>query len=360
MVTTTQSEIDAAASQAFAGRVLGDVSACMVTLLAALGDRLDLFKDLDARGPATDDELAARTPAPMPATRASGWAAWQRLAISPMSLSADASTYRRNTPPALAHEGGPLFAGGALQLTTAKLEQLARVEQAFREGGGVPEAAYGDDLWRGQERLSAGWVNHLLSQVWIPAMPEVLAKLERGAAVADVGCGRGLALIKLAQVYPNSYFVGYDAFEPEVVQAIANAETAGVADRVRFQHLDASSGLPGQYDVITTFDVVHDAVKPDAMLRAIRQSLTPDGIYVCLETNCSNRLEDNTGPLGALFHGISLFYCLATSLAHGGAGLGTLGLPEVRLRQLCLEAGFSQVRPVPLENPFNTLYEIRP
>ncbi len=359
MVTTTQSEIDAAASQAFAGRVLGDVSACMVTLLAALGDRLDLFKDLDARGPATDDELAARTGTNARYAREwlGGMAAAGYLAYEPVSgrfhLPAEHA-------PALAHEGGPLFAGGALQLTTAKLEQLARVEQAFREGGGVPEAAYGDDLWRGQERLSAGWVNHLLRQVWIPAMPEVLAKLERGAAVADVGCGRGLALIKLAQVYPNSYFVGYDAFEPEVVQAIANAETAGVADRVRFQHLDASSGLPGQYDVITTFDVVHDAVKPDAMLRAIRQSLTPDGIYVCLETNCSNRLEDNTGPLGALFHGISLFYCLATSLAHGGAGLGTLGLPEVRLRQLCLEAGFSQVRPVPLENPFNTLYEIRP
>jgi 2-polyprenyl-3-methyl-5-hydroxy-6-metoxy-1,4-benzoquinol methylase len=359
MVTTPQSEVDAAASQAFAGRVLGDVSACMVTLLAALGDRLDLFKDLDARGPATAEELAARTGTNARYAREwlGGMAAAGYLAYEPVKR-------RFHLPaenaPVLAHEGGPLFAGGALQLTTAKLEQLARVEQAFREGGGVPEAAYGDALWRGQERFSAGWVNHLLSQVWIPAMPEVLAKLERGAAVADVGCGRGLGLIRLALAYPNSYYVGYDAFEPEVVQAIANAETAGVADRVRFQHLDASRGIPAQYDVITTFDVVHDAVNPDAVVRAIRQSLTPDGIYVCLETNCSDELQENIGSLGALFHGVSLFYCLTTSLAHGGAGLGTLGLHEVRLRQLCLEAGFSQVRAVPLENPFNTLYEIRP
>jgi hypothetical protein len=106
--------------------------------------------------------------------------------------------------------------------------------------------------------------------------------------------------------------------------------------------------------------VVHDAADPRGVLRAIRQALSPDGIYVCLETNCSDRLEENAGPLGALFHGISLFYCLTTSLAHGGAGLGTLGLPETRLRQLCLDVGFSQLRRVPLENPFNTLYELKP
>jgi 2-polyprenyl-3-methyl-5-hydroxy-6-metoxy-1,4-benzoquinol methylase len=137
-------------------------------------------------------------------------------------------------------------------------------------------------------------------------MPEVHAKLERGAAVADVGCGRGLAIIKLAQVYPNSYFVGYDQFEPEIAHATANAEGAGVADRVRFQPLDGSGGLPAEYDVITTFDVLHDAVDPRGLLRAIRQALQPDGLYVCLETNCSDKLEENTGPLAALFHGISV------------------------------------------------------
>ena len=114
--------------------------------------------------------------------------------------------------------------------------------------------------------------------------------LRQGAAVADIGCGRGLALIKLAQTYPESYFVGYDAFEPEILHATENARAAGVADRVRFQHLDASRGLPSQYDVITTFDVVHDAVDPKATLRSIRQALKPNGVYVCLEINCADRL----------------------------------------------------------------------
>jgi hypothetical protein len=112
--------------------------------------------------------------------------------------------------------------------------------------------------------------------------------------------------------------------------------------------------------VITTFDVVHDAVDPRGLLWAIRRALTPDGIYVCVEMNCSEKLEENAGPVGALFHGISILYCMTTSLAHGGAGLGTLGLPETKLRELATEAGFGLVRHVPLANPFNTLYEITP
>jgi SAM-dependent methyltransferase len=356
---TAQPEIDAAQAEAFAGRVLGDASACMVTVLAALGDRLNLFKDLDANGPATSAELAART-----GTNARYVREWLSGMAAAGYLAYDSGSSRFSLPaehaPALALEGGLFFAGGPFQLTTAKLEQLGRVEDAFKHGGGVPESAYADDLWQGQERFSAGWVNHLLTQLWIPAMPEVQAKLERGIAVADVGCGRGLSVIKLAQVYPNSYFVGYDQFEPEIAHATANAQVAGVADRVRFQPLDASGGLPAHYDVITTFDMVHDAVDPRGLLRAIRQALQPDGVYVCLETNCSDKLEENTGPLAALFHGISLFYCLTTSLAHGGEGLGTLGLPEPKLRELCLAAGLSRMRRVPLQNPFNTLYEIRP
>jgi SAM-dependent methyltransferase len=129
---------------------------------------------------------------------------------------------------------------------------------------------------------------------------------------------------------------------------------------VRFQQLDASRGIPEQYDIITTFDVVHDAVDPLGLLRAIRQGLQPDGIYVCLDINCSDKLEENAGPLGAMFHGVSVLYCMTTSLANGGAGLGTLGFHEHKVNELCASAGFSAVRRIPLENPFNTLYEIRP
>jgi 2-polyprenyl-3-methyl-5-hydroxy-6-metoxy-1,4-benzoquinol methylase len=262
--------------------------------------------------------------------------------------------------PALAQEGGPVFFGGVYQMMTGMSGVLDRLTAAFRAGGGVPQSAYDDNMWDGLERFTNGWFENLLIQQWIPAMPEVQAKLERGAQVADVGCGRGRALIKLAQAFAQAHYIGYDIFGPTIERATANARAAGVADRVRFEQRDVSQGLPAQYDVITTFDVVHDAVDPVGLLRTIRQSLRADGVYVCLDINCSDKLQDNQGSLGAMFHGFSVLYCMTTSLAGGGMGLGTLGFHEPKVRELCAEAGFSSVRRVPLENPFNNLYEIRP
>jgi SAM-dependent methyltransferase len=337
---------------------MGDVSAFMVSTLSALGDRLGLFKALAEHGPLTSDELAIR--AGIDERYAREWLGGMTAAGY---LTHDLTTGRFTLPPehapVLAQEGGPFFVGGGYALMLAEIRQLDRIEEAFRTGRGVPLEAYGPRLQQAQERYSAGWVESMLTQAWIPAMPEVRSKLERGAAVADVGCGGGLALIKLAQVFPNSYYVGYDAFEPAIEAAIRNARAAGVADRVRFQHLDVEGGLPAEYDLITTFDVVHDAAHPRQLLEAIRRSLRSGGSYVCLEMNCSEHLEGNVGPIGAMLHGISVLYCLSTSIAHGGPGLGTLGLPETRLRDLATDAGFATVRRVPMENPFNILYEIK-
>jgi len=230
--------------------------------------------------------------------------------------------------------------------------------QVFRSGGGVPMEAYDKSTWEGLTRFTNGWFENLLVPVWLPAMPEVQSKLERGALVADIGCGHGKALIKLAQTYPQSRYIGYDSFAPSIKQARANALAAGVADRVRFEQRDVSQGLPEQYDVITTFDVVHDAVNPRGLLRAIRNALSPNGRYVCLEINSSDKLEENIGLLGSFFYSVSVLYCMTTSLAHHGEGLGTVGIPESKMRELCAEAEFSNVRRVPMENPFNILYEV--
>jgi hypothetical protein len=130
---------------------------------------------------------------------------------------------------------------------------------------------------------------------------------------------------------------------------------------VKFEKRDvAREGLPEKYDVISTFDVVHDAVDPVGLLRAIRASLADDGIYICLDINCADDPADNEGPLAAMFYGFSVTYCMTTSLASDGEGLGTCGLPEAKLRELCDEAGFGELRRLPLEDPFNSVYEIRP
>jgi SAM-dependent methyltransferase len=133
---------------------------------------------------------------------------------------------------------------------------------------------------------------------------------------------------------------------------------AGVGDRISFQVLDAAAGLPDDFDVITTFDVVHDAVDPLGLLRSIRDALRPGGRYLCLEINCSDQVTANVGPIATLLYGISVLYCMTTSLAEDGEGLGTLGLPAAVLRDLAAKAGFAQVRHVEMDNPFNSLYEL--
>ena len=169
----------------------------------------------------------------------------------------------------------------------------------------------------------------------------------------------GGAAHQTGAAFPRSRYVGYGNFGPTVAHATANAREAGVSDRVRFEERDVSKGLPGQFDVITTFDVVHDAVDPLQLLQSIRYALRPGGIYVCLDINCSTSLR-RTRTAWRDFHGVSVFYCMTTSLANNGAGLGTLGFHEAKVRELCEKAGFSSVRRVPLDNPFNNLYEAKP
>src|SRR5262245_1858459 len=349
--------VDQARVEAFAGRALGDAAGAMTTCMCVLGDRLGLFRDLAAHGPATSAELARRVGVNERYARE-----WLGGMASAGYVTYDASARSFTLPPehapVLAEEGGPFFLGGLYAMFPSNVGIVDRLAEAFRGGGGVPQSAYREDFWDGLERFTAGWFENLLLPVWLPAMPAVHARLEAGAALADVGCGHGRAAIKLAQAYPASRFVGYDAFAPAVARAAANAQAAGVAARVRFEVLDAARGLPEQYDVVTTFDVVHDAVDPRGLLRSIRRALAPDGRYVMLEIGRAEAPEENTGPVKPFMYGASLFYCMTTSLAHGGEGLGTLGMSEPRVRELCAEAGFGAVRRVPLENPFNSLYEI--
>ena len=356
---TTETAIDPERVQNFAGKALGDLAGTMATVLAILGDRLGLFEALTTAGPATSAELAERAGVSERYTRewlygmhAAGYLEHDREHAS-FALPAEHAEV-------LAVEGGPFCVAGGYQALSGELRMLDRLSEAFRSGGGVPQTAYADDTFDGMRRVSFPWYENQLVQHWIPTVDGAHEKLQAGASYADLGCGAGQALIKLAQTYPRSNFVGYDSFHRAIERARRAAEQAGVADRVRFELLDAADGLPEQYDLISTFDVVHDTIDPVSLLRAIRRALKPDGTYVMLEMRCADDPTDNNGPIGTLLYGISVLYCMTTSLAHDGAGLGTCGCPPEVVRALCAEAGFSEVRQLPLENPFNILYQIRP
>jgi 2-polyprenyl-3-methyl-5-hydroxy-6-metoxy-1,4-benzoquinol methylase len=360
MTSQTETGTSAETVETFMERVLGDYAGANAVLMGALGDRLGLFKELAARGPATSAELATRTELQERYVRE-----WLGGMAATAYLTYDAGTGRYSLPPehapVLAEEAGPFFLGAAFfDYSTNFGESFHRLLHAFREGGGVPQDLFGDEVTESIDRFTAPWFEHLLVPEWLPAMPNVLAKLEAGARVADIGCGRGRAVVKMARTFPGSTFVGYDVYEPAIAAAQKRAAEAGVTDRVRFEVRDVAKGVPERYDVVTTFDVVHDSVDPRGLLRAIHGSLQPGGRYVCVDINCSERPEENVGPLATVMYGASLSYCMTVSLAEGGEGLGTLGLHEARLSELASAAGFSDVRRVPIEDPFNNLYELTP
>ena len=354
----TTETIDEAKLGAFMEHVLGDAAGLMTSTLATLGDRLGLFKALSRR-PATSSELAAAAEINERYARE-----WLRGMHAAGYLELERGSGRYTLPPehaqVVAVEGGPAFLGGALQLTFGYLRTIEHLTEAFRSGGGVPQSAYPSETWEGMGRFSRSFYDNLLVQQWLPMVAGLEPRLERGARWADVGCGSGIALIRLAEAYPASTFVGYDNFEGQLLLARQGAAEAGVSDRVRFELYDAADGLPERFDVISTFDVVHDAIDPAGLVTAIRRALSADGTYLMLEMNSADDPDDNVGPVATLLYGVSVLYCMTTSLAHGGAGLGTCGLPAARVRELCHESGFASVEQLDLQDPFNSLYVVKP
>lgn len=349
--------IDEAKVEEFLGKALTDLAGTTTIYLCSIGDRLGLFKDLAANGPATSAELSKRTKTNERYARE-----WLGAMVAAGYLTHDDGKFA--LPPehalVLAQESSPMFFGGAYEMIADIPRVIDPLVDAFRKGGGVAQSQYPDSTWSGMERFTGSWFDSLMVQEFIPAVPDVENALKKGVHVADIGCGSGRALVRLAEAYPNCTYVGYDIFPGQLDRAKKAIVDAGLSDKVRLELADASKPIPEEFDVIATFDVIHDAADPVGLMKSIRAALKPDGYYLCLDINCSDKLEENVGPLGALLYGFSVMYCMTTSLAQGGEGMGTLGLHEPKMRELAKEAGFSDVGKAPVENPFNILWVLRP
>lgn len=360
-MSETKSHFDEAKMNTFLDRVFRDISGTYTSLMCCIGDRLNLFKKLEAGGPMTMTELSKTAGINERYSKE-----WLNAMACAGYLEYDPSNQHYRLPPehapVLTEEGGPMFASGLYQSLFGEVKNMEKLVEVFKKGGGISLKEFDENEFVGTERTTASWFDNLLLQEWIPVVPHVKSKLENGAIVADVGCGRGRAIIKLAQAFPNSRFVGFDKIELGLEHARTQSVYTGVSDRLSFRQMDISKGFPPEekYDLITTFDVIHDMVDPRSALKSIRQALKPDGTYLWLEINSKERLEDNYGTMGALFYGWSIMYCMTTSLAEGGEGLGTLGMPPSMVKKYCDEAGFSNVRKLPLDNSFNILYEVKP
>lgn len=341
-----------------AGKAVNDWSVAESAPLVYLGDKLGLYRAMAGAGPLTSQELADQTGTHERYVRE--WLNNQAAAGYIEHHGAD-GTYELSDEAAQlwAEETSPFFVAGAWELIASLWADADRLAEAFRSGAGIAWGDHDHRLYRGVQRIYAPLYRGSLVKEWIPSLDKVEAKLRQGARVADVGCGYGISTIILAQAYPRSTFVGFDAHAGSIEAAAKAAAEAGVADRVRFEVADAASFGGAGYDLVCFFDALHDMGDPAGVLAHTRTTLAEHGTVMVVEPAAGDRVEDNLNPVGRLYYAGSTFLCTPSSLAQPGAlGLGAQAGPE-RLGQVLTQAGFTQWRTT-VTTPFNLVIEARP
>lgn len=349
--------VDPEKLNAFMGKMVGDMGAAMSAALVILGERLGLYKALQAHGPVTSIELADATRLNERLIRE--WLAAQAAAEY---VTYDARTGRFSLSPeqvmVFADEESPVFLAGGFLLLAAVYKDEPKVAKAFQSGLGLGWHEHDVCLFRGTERFFRPGYNANLVSNWIPALEGVEAKLEAGAKVADVGCGHGASTILMAQAYPNSRFTGFDYHAPSIDRAREAAAAAGVSDRIDFQVASAQD-YPGEgYDLVCIFDALHDMGDPVGAAAHIRRSLAPEGTWLLVEPFAHDSMADNLNPIGRMFYSASTMVCTPASQSQEvGLALGAQA-GESRLRQVVEAAGFTRFRRA-TETPFNLVLEVR-
>jgi 2-polyprenyl-3-methyl-5-hydroxy-6-metoxy-1,4-benzoquinol methylase len=350
-------EVDGDKLHQFVLRAVEEVGATLNAALVVMGDRLGLYRALADGVGRTSTELAAATDTAERYVRE-----WLGAQAAGGFVAYDPGTHRYSLPPeqrvALTDAESPAYLPGIFQIALGSVIDSPRVVEAARTGSGVGWHEHVHDVHEGCERFFRPSYNSNLVTEWLPALDGVLTKLQRGAVVADVGCGHGSSTVLMAQAFPNSTFVGFDYHEGSVQTARARAGTAGVADRVRF-HAAAAADYDGTYDLVTMFDCLHDMGDPVGAARHVLGTLNRDGTWMIVEPNAGDQVQDNLNPVGRAYYGFSTLLCTPASLSQEvGLALGAQA-GEAKIRAVVEDGGFTRFRRV-AETPFNLVFEARP
>jgi SAM-dependent methyltransferase len=356
-MTTTQI-IDSDRLQAFVGRAIGELGATLNAALVVIGDRLGLYRALADAGPLRPQELADRT-----GTTARYVEEWLNAQAAGGFVQYDPDVGRYGLSPeqalALTEETSEAFLPGAFQAFVALVRDERAIGEAFVTGGGVGWHEHDHDLVAGTERFfRPGYAAHLTSE-WIPALDGIEARLRWGGRVADVGCGHGASTILMADAYPTAAVTGFDYHARSIDEARRAAAAAGLGDRVAFEVADAGEIPGGPFDLVTTFDALHDMGDPIGVARRIRSVLADGGAWLIVEPYAGDRVEDNLTPIGRIYYAASTLSCTPGALSQeGGLALGAQA-GEARLREVVTAAGFTRFRRAS-ETPVNLVLEARP
>jgi 2-polyprenyl-3-methyl-5-hydroxy-6-metoxy-1,4-benzoquinol methylase len=353
--TPEKNVINEASLHSLLGSILQDLGGAFSVPLVQIGESLGLYSALSENGPLTSSELAMKTGLKERYLRE-----WLSAQAASNYITFDPTTEKFSMTPeqsfVFANEASPFYLAPAFGAASAFQQNMTQVKDAFRTGEGV---AWGDQT----QCLSCavarffrpGYDNHLV-QSWLPALNGVVAKLEQGADVADVGCGHGISTLIMARAFPKSKVHGFDFHEKSIEEARRHAHEHNLSN-IDFQTREATA-LPRKYDLITMFDCLHDMGDPVGALKHIRAALKPNGSVMIVEPMAGDTLKDNLNPIGRMYYSASTMVCVPTSLAQStGAALGAQA-GEKRLQKLIEEAGFGACRRA-AETPFNLILEAR-
>jgi ubiquinone/menaquinone biosynthesis C-methylase UbiE len=351
----------------FAERLFGLVSGSLDALTIALGRRLGLYEVLDDLGPATAAELAAG--ARIDARYAGEWLEQQAAAGFLAVDHAEAGPGARRfgltdgTRACLVDPDSPASMGAAIDSLASLALVLDPLTAAYRTGGGVPWGAY-QDVSRIQGDFNRPGVRLQLTQEWLRDVPGLVERLSApGARVAELGCGEGWAAIAIAQAFPEATIDGFDLFQPSLDAARAHAAAAGVGDRVRFTAADVSRDLApsGDYDLVLTFETLHDLPRPVEALAAARGLAASGGFVLVADERVGDAFTaPATDSLDALFYAFSVLMCLPNALVETpSAATGTVMRPAT-VRRYAAEAGFAGVDLLPIDAGFQQFYPLHP
>jgi 2-polyprenyl-3-methyl-5-hydroxy-6-metoxy-1,4-benzoquinol methylase len=341
--------------QEFMGKLVNDMGGAALMASVIVGEELGLYRALADGKPMTSDELASRTKCNprlvrewLNAQAAAGYVEYadQKFRLPPEQAMA------------FADENSPVYvAGGAVVLATMYIDK-DKIVSAFRGNGALPWGDHHPCMFAGTEKFfRPGYRANLVSS-WLPALTGVVPKLEKGAKVADIGCGHGASTVIMAQAYPKSRFTGFDSHAASITTAKQRATEGGVTDRVTFETATAKAFPGNDYDLVCYFDCLHDMGDPVGAARRAFEALKPDGSVLLVEPFANDKLDDNMNPVGRMFYAASTFICTPNSLSQEvGAGLGAQA-GEAKLRGVFMEAGFKQFRRA-TQTPFNLILEAR-
>ena len=340
--------IDGAKLEAFVFRAVDEVGATLNAALVVMGDKLGLYRAMAGAGPLTPDEVAQRTGTAERYVRE-----WLNNQAAGGYVEYDPASGRYTLPPeqamALTDEDSPAYIPGFFQIALGSVLDSPRITEVVKTGEGIGWHDHVHDVHEGCERFFRPGYNANLLTSWLPALDGVVEKLERGAKVADVGCGHGASTILLAKAFPNSTFVGSDYHDGSIETARKRAAEAGVADRATFEVAPAAGYSGTGYDM----------GDPAGAARHVRETLAPDGTWMIVEPAAGDRVEDNLNPIGRAYYGFSTLLCTPASLSQDvGLALGAQA-GEARIRDVVVSGGLTRFRRA-TETPFNLVFEARP